>query len=242
MKKIIEKVWGLLPRFQSLPRFPQINNTLRRSAVQEVITGNPLLLPELEQQICVSEFELPPRTTPADLPRWTASLTHLGLTHTLPRDPTAVLAALSALTHLGDTAIPVHLFALSPRLGCLILMTESMPEYERMRCYVSNYRTVRTHVHLRPIPDGKWDAWVAPYAGCGSARVSGPLAGLDPRVGRVRVWVEILNATPTPRGLTCGYSANVIRGSADIFPMIDTGNSYAVSLRNPNLGPGPYFL
>ncbi|KAJ7330848.1 hypothetical protein DFH08DRAFT_814942 [Mycena albidolilacea] len=84
----------------------------------------PLLAPLL-LRLRVSEFELAPRNTPADLPRWTASPTHLGLTHTLPRDPTAALAALSALTlthlavglvvDLGDAAIPVHTYSLCPR-------------------------------------------------------------------------------------------------------------------------------
>jgi hypothetical protein len=97
----------------------------------------PQLAPLSLQRLCVSEFKLPP--TPADLPHWAASLTPLGLTQRLPRNPATALAALPALTHLatdyraiglGDNKdIPVRLFSVSPHLRCLILMTGSTPAH-----------------------------------------------------------------------------------------------------------------
>ncbi|KAJ7878841.1 hypothetical protein B0H14DRAFT_1630343 [Mycena olivaceomarginata] len=132
----------------------------------------PLLAPLPLQRLCVSEFALP--STPADLPPWAVSLTELGLTQSLPPDSAAALAALPALTHLAVDfeAVPnpvtpgmgtalAQLLAASPHLRCLVLMTSSKSDYrwayERLR--KDAFGDARLHVHLRPIPDGTWDAW-----------------------------------------------------------------------------------
>ncbi|KAJ7878863.1 hypothetical protein B0H14DRAFT_2711152, partial [Mycena olivaceomarginata] len=100
----------------------------------------PQLAPLSLQRLCASEFKFPP--TPADLPHWAASLTPPGLAQRLPRNPATALAALPALTHLATDYRAVG-------LGDNI-------DIPHMRWYFS--LDARFHIHLRPIPDGMWDA------------------------------------------------------------------------------------
>ncbi|KAJ6585622.1 hypothetical protein B0H19DRAFT_1059824 [Mycena capillaripes] len=59
----------------------------------------PLLTPLPLKRLLVSELDIP--SASIDLPPWTAFLTHLGLSYTLPQDPSTAFAALPALTYLA---------------------------------------------------------------------------------------------------------------------------------------------
>ncbi|KAF7348103.1 Zn(2)-C6 fungal-type domain-containing protein [Mycena sanguinolenta] len=136
------------------------------------LTLAPLLAPLPLHRLCVSEFVVPSKS--ADLPPWAASLTQLGLTNVLPPDPMAAFATLPSLTHLavGYDALPnpdnpgagaalLHLLRAAPRLCCLVLLTESKTDYKwaHQRLREDGFADARFYVHLRPIPDGTWDAW-----------------------------------------------------------------------------------
>ncbi|KAJ7256872.1 hypothetical protein B0H12DRAFT_1284142 [Mycena haematopus] len=139
-----------------------------------------LLAPLPLHRLCVSEFAPPSRHT--DLPPWASSLTQLGLTKVLPRDPTTAFAVLPALTHLAvdydafpnpnpDDHDPRSRISLGaglsallgacPRLRWLVLMTTSKTDYKwaYQRLREDGFADARFAVHLRPIQDGTWDAW-----------------------------------------------------------------------------------
>ncbi|KAJ6487196.1 hypothetical protein C8R47DRAFT_517813 [Mycena vitilis] len=132
----------------------------------------PLLAPLPLQRLLVSELTLP--SPLRELPPCVASLTHLGLAHTLPSDPAAAFAALPSLTHLavGYDALPnpenpgmgaalAGLLRACAGLRCLVLMTESKTSYNWAlhRLRDDGFRDPRFYVHLRPVMDGTWDAW-----------------------------------------------------------------------------------
>ncbi|KAJ7228133.1 hypothetical protein B0H12DRAFT_233143 [Mycena haematopus] len=132
-----------------------------------------LLAPLPLRRLCVSEFALPSGCT--DLPPWASSLTQLGLIKVLPRDPATAFAALPMLTHLAvdyDAFPPADpedslglglagLLSACPRLRWLVLMTTSKTDYKwaYQRLREDGFADARFAVHLRPIPDGTWDAW-----------------------------------------------------------------------------------
>lgn len=135
------------------------------------VTLAPLLAQVPLQRLLVSEFKLP--STPADLP-WAASLTHLGLSETLPHDCSAVFAAFPALTHLAVDyeTLPDHnlpgmgaalagLLHACPHLRCLVLVTGAKTDYRwaLQRLREDGFGDPRFYVHLRPVSDGTWDAW-----------------------------------------------------------------------------------
>ncbi|KAF8215208.1 hypothetical protein K438DRAFT_772562 [Mycena galopus ATCC 62051] len=153
-----------------------------------------VLAPLPLQRLCVAEFALPSR--PAALPPWAASLTHFGITKVVPPDPAAAFAALPALTHLavdyealpdpGDGpqfhvgTVLAGLLRACPRLRCLVLMTCSKTDYNcaHQRIREDKFADARFSVHLRPIPDGTWDAW--------SRRVPDVFAEADERMATRR--------------------------------------------------------
>ncbi|KAJ7160291.1 hypothetical protein C8R46DRAFT_1285886 [Mycena filopes] len=130
----------------------------------------PLLAVLPLQRLLVSELTLP--AAPEALPPWAASLTHLGISQTLPPDARAAFgAALPALTHLavdyaalanpGMGAALAALFHACPRVHCLVLVTESKTDYKwaHQRLREDGFADARFYVHLRPVMDGTWDAW-----------------------------------------------------------------------------------
>ncbi|KAF7364673.1 Zn(2)-C6 fungal-type domain-containing protein [Mycena venus] len=133
-----------------------------------------VLAPLPLHRLCVSEFALP--SPAATLPPWAASLRQLGFTKAIPPDPAAAFAALPALTHLavdydalpnpddpGMGAALARLLDACPRLRLLVLMTGAKTDcrwaYQRLREDGFAIGDPRFYVHLRPIPDGLWDAW-----------------------------------------------------------------------------------
>ncbi|KAJ7028406.1 hypothetical protein C8F04DRAFT_1265942 [Mycena alexandri] len=127
------------------------------------------------RRLLLAELTLP--TTPEAIPPWAASLTHLGISKTLPADPRAAFAALPALTHLavGYDALPhpampgmgamlAALFSACPGVRCLILVTESKTNYKwaLQRLRDDGFADARFYVHLRPVMDATWDGWWRP--------------------------------------------------------------------------------
>jgi hypothetical protein len=119
----------------------------------------PLLAPLPLQRLLVSEFT---PTHAADLP---ASLTHLGLSQTLPQDLPAAFAALPAFVYfaVGVRAVPdkarmagalTGLLRACPRIHCLVLVTCTMAQYRWARQCLLAEAIDRLHV----CSDG-WDAW-----------------------------------------------------------------------------------
>ncbi|KAJ7738339.1 hypothetical protein B0H16DRAFT_1570508, partial [Mycena metata] len=127
------------------------------------------------RRLLLAELSLP--TTPETIPPWAASLTHLGISKTVPADPRAAFAALPALTHLavGYDALPdperpgmgamlAALFPACPAIRCLILVTESKTNYRwaLQRLRDDGFVDARFYVHLRPVMDRTWDGWWRP--------------------------------------------------------------------------------
>ncbi|KAJ7621974.1 hypothetical protein DFH06DRAFT_1009702, partial [Mycena polygramma] len=157
------------------------DHTIALSAVQQVLgvcTGvvsvgchhpysrlEHLLAPLPLQRLLLSDFPLP--SAPGNLPPWAASLTHLGIVDTLPRDPTA-FATLPSLTHLAVScraireldAVLAGLLRACAGLLCLVLMTEST-RYKRVtqRLHDDGFGDPRFYLHVWPGSDGTWDAW-----------------------------------------------------------------------------------
>ncbi|KAJ7704964.1 hypothetical protein B0H17DRAFT_1193451 [Mycena rosella] len=133
----------------------------------------PLLAPLPLQRLLVSALAFPAAPAPADLPPWSASLTHLGLSLALP---TPALAHLPALTHLAvdyaalpDAEIPgtgvgaalAALLGAGPRIRCLVLVTAAKTDYRwaLQRLREDAFADARLCLHLRPVMDGAWDEW-----------------------------------------------------------------------------------
>ncbi|KAJ6487194.1 hypothetical protein C8R47DRAFT_1216390 [Mycena vitilis] len=168
------------------------DHTIELSAVQQILgvctgvmslgcrdrynTLEHLLKPLPLQRLLLSDFPLP--SAPGNLPPWAASLTHLGIAHTLPPDPTAALATLPSLRHLavcykalpdpkwpGMGAVLKGLLSACPGLRCLVVMTESKLGYtwsiQRLR--LDGFSDSRFYIHLRPDSD----AWAHIECVCG---------------------------------------------------------------------------
>ncbi|KAJ6585646.1 hypothetical protein B0H19DRAFT_1059846 [Mycena capillaripes] len=109
---------------------------------------SPLLTPLPLQRLLVSELDL--QSAPADLPPWATSLTHLGISETLPQDPNAVFVALPALTHLAIgyraclysdvNSVLEGLFRAVPHLGCLVVVTRHRGEMRELSRALHNDR------------------------------------------------------------------------------------------------------
>ncbi|KAJ7738309.1 hypothetical protein B0H16DRAFT_1325416 [Mycena metata] len=126
----------------------------------------PLIAPLPLQRFLVRELTLP--SAPKALPRWTASLTHLGVSGSTYIDAHAY-AALPTLIHL---AVDAHCYAVSyvsparilyacPRGRCLIAVTQNESESRSLleHLHAEGFTDPRCYVHLRARLDGTWDGW-----------------------------------------------------------------------------------
>ncbi|KAJ6541565.1 hypothetical protein B0H19DRAFT_1077398 [Mycena capillaripes] len=127
-----------------------------------------LLAPLPLQRLVVSRLTLP--STPADLPPWATSLTHLGLSNALLLEPTATLAALPALSHLVvDWTLLAHAgagavgFETEQRQPYIVLagnaeITEDQwwPWTLRFLCDGDFSGDPQFYTHVRLLSDGTW--------------------------------------------------------------------------------------
>ncbi|KAJ7619623.1 hypothetical protein FB45DRAFT_1062985 [Roridomyces roridus] len=122
-------------------------------------------------RLLVSEVSFPNPSTP---PRWSSTLTHLGLSSSLPASASTTLAHLPSLTHLAvdysalpdpeapgiGSALTTFLIAV-PHARYLVLLTGAKTEYRwaLQRLRDDAFVDKRVYVHLGPIGDAPWHAW-----------------------------------------------------------------------------------